>query len=66
MEGTDQTPWTVITSRGPVVLKSVFLDFFGVFHYCSVDKEAVRNLQLPYFELGTTAFCSCQIENSQM
>ena len=21
MEGTDQTPWTVITSRGPVVLK---------------------------------------------
>ena len=54
------------TSRGPVVLKSVFLDFFGVFHYCSVDKEAVRNLQLPYFELETTALRSCQIENSQM
>ena len=57
---------SVATSRGPVVLKSVFWTFFGVFHYCSVDKEAVRNLQLPYFELKTTALRSCQIENSQM
>ena len=61
------TGQSVATSRGPVVLKSAILDFFfGVFHYCSVDKEAVRNLQLPYFELETTALCSCQIENSQM
>ena len=54
------TGQSVATSRGAMVLKS------GLFHYCSVDKEAVRNLQLPYFELETTALRSCQIENSQM
>ena len=54
------TGQSVATSRGPLVLKS------GLFHYCSVDKKAVRNLQLPYFESETTALRSCQIENSQM
>ena len=62
--------FNIVISIFTVLLTSLSLPlsslFFGVFHYCSVDKEPVRNLQLPYFELETTALRSCQIENSQM